>query len=69
MGHKIREIRIEKGMTQEELAERSGVSRVSISLIENGKITNVSSNTLRALADALGVSLDAIFFSEPVKST
>lgn len=69
MGHKIRDIRILRGMTQEQLAQKSGVSRVSISMIETGKIANVSSKTLRALADALGVSLDDIFFSESVKST
>ena len=36
MGYKIKEIREAKKMTQEELAEKSGVSRGTISALENG---------------------------------
>lgn len=61
MGYRIKERREELKMTQETLAQKSGISRVAISLIENGKITNVSSKTLLALATALGVRLDEIF--------
>lgn len=61
MGVCIKEKREALKMTQEQLAKMSGVSRVAISMIENGKIENVSSKTLLALADALGTSLDEMF--------
>ena len=35
MGYKIKDIRESLGMTQEELAEKSGVSRTIISGLEN----------------------------------
>ena len=44
-----------KKMSQEELAEKSGISRVTISLLETGKQTIAKSNTIVQLADALGV--------------
>ena len=66
MFQKIREIRIENGMTQVELAEASGVSRATIIGLESGKITNVYTDTLRHIADALGVTIDRIFFDQGV---
>ena len=66
MAMRVKEIREEKGMTQEELENKSGISRQTISAIENGKTTNVKSGTLIALAEALGTTLDAIFFDEAV---
>ena len=67
LGYRVRECREAKGMTQAELAEKSGVSRVAISLIETGGIRNVSSLTLMKLADALGVSVDYLFFTDSGK--
>lgn len=46
-----------RGMTQAALAEKSGVNRVSVAEIVTGRKQG-SVATLRALADALGVSLD-----------
>ena len=66
MGFKLREVREAKGMSQEELEKTSGVSRQTISSIENEKSTNVMSGTLIALARALGVTVDEIFFDEAV---
>lgn len=48
----IRRIRAERGMTQEQLAERSGVARETISRLERGA-PNVRQSTLTALAYAL----------------
>jgi transcriptional regulator with XRE-family HTH domain len=42
---------------QEDLAEKSGVSRTYISEIERGRITNVGIEPIFALADALGVTV------------
>ena len=52
-GSRIRAIRILKGITQEELARKSGVSRATISALENGQKVNVMWNTLVSLARAL----------------
>lgn len=54
--NKLKEIRLSKGMTQQELSEKSGISRVTISLLENGKQKVVTNTTIIALADALGVA-------------
>lgn len=69
MGYKIKEEREAQGLTQEELAAKSGVSRVTISLIESGKSTNVMISTLAKIATALGKSVDDIFFTNTVKPT
>ena len=66
MGFKLREIRVAKGMSQEELEKASGISRQTISSIENEKSVSVMSGTLIALARALGVTVDEIFFDETV---
>ena len=61
MKMRIKEIREEKKMTQEELENKSGISRQTISAIENGKTKDVKSGTLIAIAEALGTTLDDIF--------
>ena len=63
----IKEVRTEKGMTQNELAEKSGVSRVTIMALENGTKTSTTTDTLIALSKALGVSVNDIFFTESAK--
>lgn len=66
MGYKIREIREAKNMTQEELAEKSGISRGTISALENGSERNTTSKTLLKIARALETTVDNIFFAEGV---
>jgi transcriptional regulator with XRE-family HTH domain len=51
---RLREVRLRKLLTQEELATRSGVSSATISLLELGNRTAAVS-TARKLAAALGV--------------
>ena len=64
MGIKIKERREELRMTQEELAIKSGVSRQTISALENGKYDNVLTGTLTAIANALDITVDKIFYPE-----
>ena len=64
MFRNIREMRKSKGMTQAELASASGVSRLTISELETGKLTNARSKTLLALANALGCTIDDLFFNQ-----
>jgi len=66
MGYKIKEAREELKMTQEELALKSGVSRTTISGLENGSTRATSTQTLLKIARALGKTVDQIFFTETV---
>ena len=61
---KLKQLRAERGMTQEELAEKSGVSRVTISMLEAGKQRVTKSTTLVSLADALNVSVGDLLCDE-----
>ena len=64
---KIKDARLYKGMTQEELSRRSGVSRATIISLENGKSINVKTETLRKIASALDMTMDVLFFGEGVR--
>ncbi|MFC2061026.1 helix-turn-helix domain-containing protein, partial [Elusimicrobiota bacterium] len=52
---KLGDIRREKGLTQRELAEKSGVSYDSIIKIERGGVPNPTIDTAVKLSKALGV--------------
>lgn len=64
MGYKIKERREELRMTQEELAEKAGISRQTVSSLENNKYNNVMVGTLAAIAVALDTTVDKIFYPE-----
>ena len=63
MKNKLKEVREKSGMSQEALAEKSGVSRTTISLLEGGKAVVTKTNTLTKLSDALEGKVSDIFFS------
>lgn len=60
LGKNIVKRRHELHMTQQKLAELSDLSINFISRLERGGSTEVSSSTLKRLADALGVSMDSL---------
>lgn len=64
MGYRIKERREELRMSQEELSEKSGINRTTISMIETGKAENIMTGTLIALARALDTTVDKIFCPE-----
>ena len=68
MGYRVKEFREAHNMTQEELERRSGVSRQTISAIENDKVRaeDVKVGTLLALASALRTTIDRLFFEKAV---
>ena len=66
MAFKIKEVRMSKGMTQEELSEKSGVARMIISGLETGSLTNTTTATIISLSRALGVSTNRLFFDDGV---
>lgn len=57
MNNKIRSARIATGMSQIQLATRTGLNRSQIQKLESGdiKIENITAKNLFAIADALGV--------------
>lgn len=55
--------RIMRNWTQEELSKKAGVSRLTISKIENQGIENVQVNILRKIALALDKNVNELFFS------
>lgn len=55
----ISEWRVERGMTQQQLADAIGVSKQQISQWETGH-RGIAARRLRDLAHALGVSMDDI---------
>lgn len=59
IGDNVKRARIAAGMTQEELAERSGFSQQYISGVECGR-RNPTIVTIYELAQALGVSHEAL---------
>lgn len=64
MEYRLRGIREAAHMTQQELADKSGVSRATIANIEIGKQVNIMTGTLLNLADALGVEAKDLLFKE-----
>lgn len=57
----IRDLRIKAKLSQEELAEKSGLSRTTISNIESGKTESMSTKTIAAIAEALDVPVSVFF--------
>jgi len=67
-GRRLKAFRLRAGLSQNQLPEKSGVHRPTISLLESGGQMDLSlSNTIK-LADALGVSLDTLVRGDPLQS-
>ncbi len=60
VGPRLRQLRIEAGLTQAQLAERAGVADATLSRIERNRL-NPSVRLARELARALGAKVDALF--------
>lgn len=59
--NKIREMRREKGLLQEQLAKKCGVSRQTINAIEKGDY-NPTINLCLKICHVLGKTLDELFW-------
>ncbi|HZA05615.1 MAG TPA: helix-turn-helix domain-containing protein [Propionibacteriaceae bacterium] len=55
-GERLRSLRERAGFTQEELADRAGLTPNAVSALERGTRTHPYPHTVRSLADALGLS-------------
>ena len=69
IGEKIREARLAKGMTQEELGEILGVQKSAIAKYENGRIVNIKRSTLKKISDVLGLKPHELIFESPKLET
>lgn len=65
-GKALRILRDRCGVTQDDLASLSGVSRMTIAKIETGQTGTVRLDTAASLAGALGVGIDEIAGLAPV---
>ena len=63
IGERLRRIRHRQGLSQRELARRSGVANATISLIENGKL-NPTISMLKKVLDGVPVRLSEFFSDE-----
>ena len=64
MKNRVKEERELQGMSQEQLSNKSEVSRTIISELENGKTDVITNITLERIAGALGKKVTDIFFIE-----
>lgn len=62
MKNRVKEFREKLGLTQEKLAEISGVSRTTISGFENELIEITTNTTMDRIAEALGKKTKTVFF-------
>lgn len=61
LGSRLKEIRTAAGLTQAELAERTGVSRKTVNTVENGVFIPSTLLALQ-LARALDTTVEGLFF-------
>lgn len=66
IGLRIKELRKDKGVSQESLALLAELDRTYINSVENGK-RNISIVNIEKIANALEISLEAFFTHETFK--
>ena len=65
--NKLYEYRQMKHLSQSELARKSGLSRQTVIMVEQGK-QSPTSVTAKKIADALGSTIEQIFFADDVNT-
>ena len=66
---RVRVLREKNGLTQQELADKIGITNSQISRLESGKTKNISSFILVALANSFHVSVDYLLCLTPIRVT
>src|SRR5208282_6212071 len=64
LGQRLKYYREQIGLSQIDLSEKSTISQASIARIESGRQKNLKRETMKRLADGLGISLTQLM--EPV---
>ena len=60
LGQRITALRKIAGISQQELADRAGLTRQHIGRIEKGELVSVAYVTIQQIAEALGMTVDII---------
>lgn len=66
MGSRIHHLRLEKGFSLSELADKADVAKSYLSNVERNIQSNPSIQFIEKIADALQVSIHALLYGEPV---
>lgn len=64
MGNRIKELRKNKGLTQEELGTIIGVKKAAIQKYENGDVENLKRTRIKTLAETFGVTPSFLMYGE-----
>ena len=56
MGKRIKELRKENNLTQQELAEKLGLQKSAIAKYENGRVSNIKRDVIEKMANIFSVS-------------
>lgn len=60
MGERIKNMRLEKNMTQEALGEHLGIQKAAVQKYEKGTVTNIKRDTLLKMAEIFDTSVEFI---------
>lgn len=67
IGQRIKEARISKGLTQQELGDIIGLQKSAIAKYEKGRVVNIKRSTLQKIASALNIRPSDLIFDETPK--
>lgn len=56
VGSLIKQARLEKGYTQEELADKVGVQKSAVAKWENGRVSEIKRSNLKKISEVLGLN-------------
>lgn len=69
IGKKIKNARISKGLTQEQLGNLVGVQKSAIAKYESGRVVNIKRSTLQKIAKVLDIRPSELIFEDsPVET-
>ena len=60
IGQRVTALRKREGISQQELADRAGLTRQHIGRIEKGELVSVTYVTIQQIAEALGMTVDIV---------
>lgn len=64
VGQKIKQLRISKGLTQEELGEMLGVKKAAVQKYESGQVQNLKQSTIKKLCEIFNKYPDYFIFDD-----
>lgn len=69
IGKKIKEARLAKGLTQQELGDLVGVQKSAIAKYEKGRVVNIKRSTMQKIASALNIRPSELLFEKSPEET